>query len=502
MFCSISGTVPEEPVISKTSGQLFEKRLIEKYIQETGKCPITGEALTLDDLLPVKTNKAVKPRTSSASSIPGLLNLLHDEYDATMLELHTLRQKYNQRNQEMSHALYQHDAATRVISRLIKDRDEARAALENAKQALASEIAARKTAPPSAEPEEAPAAKKPKKLEISSEIIEELTKLSMDLSKARKKRQISPTLATADEISTYSLLSSHPLHKTTQGGITAIDVSPGDVPAILTAGSDGTLQLFDRDASRILAALEGHTKRVTAARFAGAGVIVSASADTTARLWRATGEGSFDCTVLREHRSEVVGVAVQPSQRYFVTASADASWCFYDTETATCMKRFEGVQEPYTAVQFHPDGIILGTATDEAVIRMFEFRSQKNVADLRSGHQGKVRALCFSENGYTLASCADDGVKLWDLRKIKLFREFAPFEEGPTQSIAFDHSGQFLAVAGADARIYVVRKAQEELIKTFQDLPKKGALSVAFTADARQLLVGATDHNLRIFGAA
>lgn len=43
---------------------------------------------------------------------------------------------------------------------------------------------------------------------------------------------------------------------------------------------------------------------------------------------------------------------------------------------------------------------------------------------------------------------------------------------------------------------------QEQLIQAFQDLLKKGALSTTGTEDALQLLVSATDHHLRIFGAA
>ena len=42
----------------------------------------------------------------------------------------------------------------------------------------------------------------------------------------------------------------------------------------------------------------------------------------------------------------------------------------------------------------------------------------QSVASL-GGHKGPVHSMSFSENGYYLATAADDGVKLWDLRKLK-----------------------------------------------------------------------------------
>lgn len=73
MNCAISGEVPEEPVVSKKSGLLYEKRLIQTHISDYGKCPVTGEPHTLDDIVPIKTGKIVKPKPLHTASIPGLL---------------------------------------------------------------------------------------------------------------------------------------------------------------------------------------------------------------------------------------------------------------------------------------------------------------------------------------------------------------------------------------------------------------------------------------------
>ena len=52
---SVSNEVPETPVISPVSGHVFEKRLIEKYVQENGIDPISNEKLSTDMLIPIKS---------------------------------------------------------------------------------------------------------------------------------------------------------------------------------------------------------------------------------------------------------------------------------------------------------------------------------------------------------------------------------------------------------------------------------------------------------------
>lgn len=52
----VSGEAPEHPVVSKKSGQVYERRLIVKYIEDNGKDPVTGEDLSEEDLLDIKSS--------------------------------------------------------------------------------------------------------------------------------------------------------------------------------------------------------------------------------------------------------------------------------------------------------------------------------------------------------------------------------------------------------------------------------------------------------------
>lgn len=126
---TVSGEAPEEPVVSKKTGTVFEKRLIEKYIEENGKDPITGDELDPEDLLPIQSSRVVRPRAPNLTSIPALLSTFQNEWDALALETFKLKQQLSQTRDELANALYQHDAAVRVIARVTRERDEARAAL-------------------------------------------------------------------------------------------------------------------------------------------------------------------------------------------------------------------------------------------------------------------------------------------------------------------------------------------------------------------------------------
>ncbi|KAF8392137.1 hypothetical protein HHK36_022479 [Tetracentron sinense] len=407
-----------------------------------------------------------------------------------------------------------HDAACRVIARLKKERDEARSLLAQAERQIPMTASTAATANASAlsngkraadDEELGPGGKKIRP-GISADIISELTDCNATLSLQRKKRQIPPTLASVDTLERYTQLSSHPLHKTSKPGILSTDIhSSKDI--IATGGVDTNAVIFDQTSGQILSTLSGHSKKVTSVKFVARDeLFVTGSADKTVRVWQGSENGDYNCRhILKDHAAEVQAVTIHATNSYFVTASLDNTWCFYDLSSGLCLTQVGDASgsEGYTSAAFHPDGLILGTGTSEALVKIWDVKSQSNVARF-DGHIGPVTAISFSENGYFLATAAHDGVKLWDLRKLRNFRTFTPYDSNtPTNSVDFDHSGSYLAIAGSDIRVYQVANVKSEwnCIKTFPDLSGTGkAACVKFGPDAKYLAVGSMDRNLRIFG--
>lgn len=125
MLCSISQLQPEDPVLSPVSGCIYERRLIQKYIDEYKKDPINGEQLEESQLISIKSfTKVVKPKLPSSTSIPDILGQLREEWDSCMLDSFELKQNLMTTRQELSHALYQLDASYRVIARLKQQVEE------------------------------------------------------------------------------------------------------------------------------------------------------------------------------------------------------------------------------------------------------------------------------------------------------------------------------------------------------------------------------------------
>ncbi|KAL1526962.1 hypothetical protein AB1Y20_015651 [Prymnesium parvum] len=484
MFCAISGNAPEHPVVSKT-GHLFEQSVIEKYIEATGKCPVTGEELSASDLLPLKTSATVKPRPLAATSIPGMLSLFQNEWDALMLETYTLKQQLDTVRQELGHALYQHDAACRVIARLVKERDDLRAALADAHpSAPAAPLA------PAAAPPNGAAAPPPAAAGLPAELVAKLVETAASLTKGRKKRQPPEGQASAAALAAYAGVAATPV-----GGAGAVCVDVHASAGVAAAGcAGGGVALLDCAGGAIGAQLTGHAGRVTCVRLhPSKPLVLSSSADGSARVWRTDGT---QLHAVDAHTAEVSGCTLHATGEYFVTASMDKSWAICDVERGAVLLRVQDGTAGYTCTGFHPDGLILGTGA-AAVVRIWDVKSQTNLANFE-GHAGVVSCLAFSENGYYLATgSADTTVKIWDLRKLKDIHTIAAEGATAISSVAFDYSGAFLAVGGTGLSVY-----ESKGWKSIKSFDAGNVTGVGFTKAASTIVAGTDEGVVKLYSAS
>lgn len=141
----------------------------------------------------------------------------------------TLKQHLDSTRQELSQALYQNDAACRVIARLLRDKEELNAHIQELHARLANaptqpeqpHAAAHSTA---MDEEVAVDSSQP----LNEEVISRIDETRARLSQARKKRQIPAEFASADQITQFSEIATHTLHSTTKPGVCSCDVFPGN----------------------------------------------------------------------------------------------------------------------------------------------------------------------------------------------------------------------------------------------------------------------------------
>ncbi|KAL3423362.1 hypothetical protein PVAG01_05109 [Phlyctema vagabunda] len=422
MLCSISGEAPQHPVASSKSGNVYEKRLIEAYIAENHKDPVNGEDLEVADLIDLKSARIVTPRPPTLTSIPSLLSTFQTEWDALALESYTIRQQLNQTRQELATALYNHDAAIRVIARLTKERDEARDALSKVTVSAGG-------------------ASSGDAMQVDSQSLPEQLVAKVDatreqLSKSRKKRPIPADWATSDELEKFSIATASEALFPGASSI-ALDIA-GELA--VAGGSDGTVSVYSVADHKVVESFSAGSS-VTDTIWYGSQPVVSTSSGAVKIL------GSNDVT-FNSHAGAASALSLHPSGDILASVGVDKSFVFYDLAAREAVTQIYTNSELTTAA-FSPDGHLFAAGGIDGEIKFFSVTTGENAANFDLG--GPVQDLTFSENGYWFAAVAkgSQSVTVFDLRKQGKAAEAKILEVGgAVDSIKWDYSGQFLAASG------------------------------------------------------
>lgn len=131
-------------------------------------------------------------------------------------------------------------------------------------------------------------------------------------------------------------------------------------------------------------------------------------------------------------------------------------------------------------------------------MKIWDLSSGDNAATFE-GHSQGICSISFSENGYYLASASpkENVVKVWDLRKPKIFKTIEINNE--IRSIKFDKSGSYLGVVGANLKLFNMKTWN--LFAEFND-HSDIITDVDFARDCRYIATTSMDRNMKIYSSS
>ncbi|KAF1831895.1 WD40 repeat-like protein [Decorospora gaudefroyi] len=472
MLCAISGEAPREPVASRKSGNVFEKRLIAAHMAEHHTDPVTGEELAAEDLIELKAPNVVAPRAPNFTSIPAMLSAFQNEWDALVLETHTLKQHLAQTRQELSTALYTNDAATRVIARLQRERDEAR-------ESLAS-ITVTGSAP-AGDAMQVDGEELPEELQA---VVEDTQK---SLYATRRKRTAPADWTSAEDVSNFDIANS-----TDSLYPGSSSVAMNDADSVLFGGADGTAGVYDLSQAKVTQTFNAGNA-VTATAWWEERAVIGTSAGTVKIF-----EGGNEIAQVGSHAGAVTSVSLHPSGKMLVSAGADKRYAVHDLQTFKTVSQVY-VEAEITCTSFHVDGALFFVGSSDGKLRVFDIKTGTVLSEPSTG--APVLDVRFSENGtwFAVVNQGSTTISVWDIRKQVAVHTL---EAGsPVTSCRWDHSGMYLAI-GASGSVSV--QQYTKATKTWAELVQKAvpATDVAWAAKAQSLVALTPEGGLAVLTAS
>jgi WD40 repeat protein len=182
-----------------------------------------------------------------------------------------------------------------------------------------------------------------------------------------------------------------------------------DGTLVVTASADGTARIWNAETGKKVRSLQGHGGVLNSAAFSPDGtLVVTASADGTARIWNA--EAGTQVRSLQGHTGAVNSAAFSPDGTLVVTASDDGTARIWDAADGRLQTVLTGHDARVNSVAFSPDseGKFVVTASDDGTARIWDAAAGVTLA-LLYGHTGSVYTAAFSPDDTTVVTAGADG---------------------------------------------------------------------------------------------
>lgn len=282
------------------------------------------------------------------------------------------------------------------------------------------------------------------------------------------------------------------------GPVTGLAVT-ADGKALVTAGEDKTVRVWDVTSAKQLRAFQGHQTKLTAVAVRPDGKqIASGSEDGGIRVWDL--HTSDEHREIKDSKESLWAVAVTTDGKRIAAGGADKKVRVYTNEGAK-LETVLDAGTPVTALAFLPDNNKLLVAGGDKVAKVWDVSAKKSVAEL-TGHGLAVLAVALSEDGKTaFTGAADNAVRAFDTASGKELWKQAT--KKAATALAVRKGGKQLAVGTADGALAVLDisgTAPKEVL--VQPAHVAGVSCAAFNPDGGRLATCGGDGVLKVWSVA
>jgi WD40 repeat protein len=230
-----------------------------------------------------------------------------------------------------------------------------------------------------------------------------------------------------------------------QGMVNSAAFSPNS-DQIITASADSTAKIWNID-GRERITLTGHHEALTGAVFNHSDKhqwALTSSKDKTARLWETSGKL---IRIFIGHTQTVESAAFSPNDKYVLTASRDSTAKVWRTGNGQLLQTLVGHEAAVVDAAFSPDGKFIITASRDKTARLWSIDGR--LLHILAGHTDVLTSAGFFPQGNRIiTTSADKTAKVWNINGEELFTLSG--HTSSVEAVAFSPDDSRLLTASKD----------------------------------------------------